>query len=480
MIKTWFSLIIALALIPLSYAQDPRSTLFEAADEALESAQSANAPLLAPRGYSNGLEAYSDAANDLVRGRNTDRIQNRLADAIRSLNDAAVAARAARITLNTLIESRDDALNVRADNFATALWTDAEEAFNSSSLALEAGDNDIAQARAETAEILFRDAELTAIKAQYLSQTRALLAQAVQDRVPQNSPITYQKAQELLTQAEQAINENRYEMERPLRLVEQANYEARHAAFITEKIRSLRDGNGTAEDIILAHEEQIMQLASATDSVVQLDAGTETVTLELITNIENSHQREIQLISDLENSRRQIASLENEIRELDNQLNNASEEHILLVQRLEIEEQLRARFTRIETMFSLEEAQITREGSSVVVRLVGLTFGSGESNIRPEHGQLLDKLYDAIDTFPRSRVVVEGHTDSYGGSQANLRLSRSRAEAVGDYLNTQLGLESFRVSSVGYGQMRPIANNETSQGRARNRRIDIRIETQQE
>ena len=480
MIKTWFSLVIALALTQLSYAQDPRSTLFEAADKALENAQSANAPLLAPRGYSNGLEAYADAANDLVRGRNIDRIQNRLTDAISSLNDAAVAARAASITLITLIESRDDALNVRADNFATTLWTDAEEAFNSTSLALEAGDNSIAQARAETAEMLFRDAELMAIKAQYLSQTRALLAQAVQDRVPQNSPVTYQKAQALLAQAEQAINENRYEMEIPLTLIEQANYEARHAAFITEKIRNLRDSNGTAEDIILAHEEQITQLAIATDSVIQLDTGTETATLELISNIENSHQREIQLTSDLENSRRQIASLEDEIRELDNQLNNASEEHILLVQRLEIEEQLRARFTRIETMFSLEEAQITREGSSIVVRLVGLTFGSGESNIRPEHSQLLDKLHDAIETFPRSRVVVEGHTDSYGGNQANLRLSRSRAESVGDYLNTQLGLESFRVSSVGYGQMCPIANNETSQGRARNRRIDIRIETQQE
>ena len=478
--KVWFSLVAALALTQLGYAQDLRSTLFEAADEALEEAQSANASLLAPRGYSNGLEAYADAANDLVRGRNIDRTQNKLTDAINSLNGAAVAARAASITLNTLIESRNDALNVRADNFAAELWTEAEEVFSSASLALEAGDNRISQTRAETAEILFRDAELTAIKAQYLSQTRALLAQSVQNRVPQNSPITYQKAQILLDQAEQAINENRYEMEIPLNLIEQATYEVRHAIFITERIKSLRDSNGTAEDIILSHEEQIIQLANATDSVIKLDSGTETATLTLVSNIEDAHQREMQLASDLANSRRQVASLEEEIRELDDQLNNASEEHILLVQRLEVEEQLRARFIRIENIFSREEAQVTREDGNIVVRLIGLTFGSGESNISPAHRQLLEKLYDAIETFPRSRVVVEGHTDSYGGNQANLKLSRFRAESIGDYLSTQLGLEAFRVSSVGYGQMRPIANNETSQGRARNRRIDIRIETQQE
>ena len=85
-----------------------------------------------------------------------------------------------------------------------------------------------------------------------------------------------------------------------------------------------------------------------------------------------------------------------------------------------------------------------------------------------------------MDVFPRSLVVVEGHTDSYGGDVSNMALSRSRAEAVGEYLSAELGVPAFRVSAVGYGETRPIANNETSQGRARNRRIDVRIEPQLE
>ena len=478
--RRWVLLISGITLAQFGFAQDLRSSLFQAADEALEAAQAANAPMLAPRGYSDGLEAYADAANDLARGRDNDRIQTSLADAVNSLNGAATAAREASIAFNTLIESRDDALEVRADNFAAEIWSDAEEALNNAVLRLEASDDNNAQAFANNAEILFREAELVAIKAQYLSQTRALLAQAERDRVPQNSPRTYERAQILLEQAEQAINENRYEMELPLSLIEQANYEARHAAYITKQITDLRNDNGTAEDIILAHEEQLTRLADSTGSVIQLDSGTELATLTLISDIQVARQREMQLIENLENSRRQIGSLEEEISELDNQINNASEEYILLVQRLEAEEQLRARITRIETMFSREEAQVTREGNNILIRLVGLTFSSGESNINPTHSELLEKVHDALETFPRSRIVIEGHTDSYGGSQANLRLSRSRAQSVGDYLTTIFGIEVFRVSSVGYGQTRPIANNETSQGRARNRRIDIRIELQQD
>ncbi len=59
-----------------------------------------------------------------------------------------------------------------------------------------------------------------------------------------------------------------------------------------------------------------------------------------------------------------------------------------------------------------------------------------------------------------------------------MALSRTRAESVGQYLNTELGIASFRISAVGYGETRPIANNETPLGRTRNRRIDILIEPQ--
>jgi len=129
-------------------------------------------------------------------------------------------------------------------------------------------------------------------------------------------------------------------------------------------------------------------------------------------------------------------------------------------------------------VFSRDEALVYREGNNIIMRLVGLTFESGQANVDPEYQPLLTKVRDAVEVFPRSQVIVEGHTDSYGSDGANMALSRTRAESVGEYLSTELNIASFRISAVGYGETRPIANNETPQGRTRNRRIDILIEPQ--
>jgi outer membrane protein OmpA-like peptidoglycan-associated protein len=88
----------------------------------------------------------------------------------------------------------------------------------------------------------------------------------------------------------------------------------------------------------------------------------------------------------------------------------------------------------------------------------------------------LSKVQNAINIFPGSEITVEGHTDSFGGDEVNLRLSQERAEAVRQYLLANMrNLSADQVKAVGYGESKPIANNETAEGRAKNRRIDIVI-----
>src|SRR5690606_38313133 len=103
-----------------------------------------------------------------------------------------------------------------------------------------------------------------------------------------------------------------------------------------------------------------------------------------------------------------------------------------------------------------------------------------QADVSPTHRPLLEKVRQAADVFPRSQIIIEGHTDSYGGDETNLALSRRRAEAVSAFLTTELGVPAFRMSAVGYGETQPIANNDTAQGRERNRRIDVIIEPQLE
>lgn len=480
--KHWLVLGAAIGLTHAALAQEAelRQTLFRGADEALEAAQAVDAQLLSPANFADGMEEYRDAEADLQRGRNLDRIRARLATAAASFAEAKEAAEIASITLASLIKTRDDALTALAENFAVELWNEAEEIFDTSARRLESGDIRGARSRAEEAEALYRDAELTAIKAQYLSQTRALLAQAERARVPRYAPNTFARAEALLAQAEQELNENRYDADLPRSLAQQAAYEARHAVFLAEHIRRMEDEDWTVEDIILLYEKPISDIAAAADQVARLDEGTEPVAQELVTYVEDLREREQQLQADLEDNHRRIIGLEEEIRDLDERLGGVSQERVALVQRLEAEARIREQFTRIETAFDRDEARVSREGNNIIMRLVGLTFESGQADVASAHRALLQKVRDAVEVFPRSQLIVEGHTDSYGSDEANMALSRRRAEAVGQYLTDELAIPQYRISAVGYGETRPIANNETEQGRQRNRRIDVRIEPQLE
>jgi OOP family OmpA-OmpF porin len=70
-------------------------------------------------------------------------------------------------------------------------------------------------------------------------------------------------------------------------------------------------------------------------------------------------------------------------------------------------------------------------------------------------------------------LIIEGHTDNIGGAQFNLELSRKRAEAVKRWLVDKAGIGEIRLTTVGYGLTRPIADNSTEEGRAKNRRVEL-------
>jgi outer membrane protein OmpA-like peptidoglycan-associated protein len=292
------------------------------------------------------------------------------------------------------------------------------------------------------------------------------------------APKTYERARALLAEAERELNENRYDTDLPRSLAQQANYEARHAIYLAGLIDQLREQ--PLEDVILSYEKPLSDISAAADKVAQLDKGIDPVVADLVAYIEGLRETALQSQIDLTDTRTRVAELEEEIRDLDERLGGVSQERVALVQRLEAETRIREQFATIENMFARDEARVSREGNRMVIRLVGLTFQSGQDVVRPAYRPLLEKVRQAADVFPRSQIVIEGHTDAYGGDENNLALSRRRAEAVSAYLTNELGVPEFRISSVGYGETQPIANNDTEQGRERNRRIDVIIEPQLE
>lgn len=108
------------------------------------------------------------------------------------------------------------------------------------------------------------------------------------------------------------------------------------------------------------------------------------------------------------------------------------------------------------------------------VALVGVNFAFDKSELLPESYPVLDKAAKLLKDKPDVNVEIEGYTDYIGTEVYNQNLSEERAQTVKDYLVSQ-GIAAERLSTVGYGQGNPVANNETDEGRAMNRRIVFRI-----
>ena len=457
-------------------AQDElRRTFFKDVDAALEAANAVDARLLAPRSYSDGMEAYEAAEEALERGRNIEYVRRRAGEAEVHFETARTAAELAKTALAQVMKSRQDAANAKAPELAREVWDKAQREFGNAIRYLERGDLKTAKRNDIEATSLYRDAELIAIKAQYLSETRRLLADADRARVGRYAPITLGKAQQLLADAERELNENRYDTDLPRNLARQANYEAKHAIYLSEVVRDVRDKDLTVEELVLQWEEPLINISGAADILPAMADGHDNLELELISYIENL-QNELQATEqEVEANVLRTADMEEEIRALDERLGGATEERAALVQRLEAQAEIKARFEQVEKMFGRDEARIFREGDNIILRLVGLTFDSGKAEIKQEDFDLLAKVEKAIDAFPRSELIIEGHTDSYGGDELNQRLSQERAESVQQYMINAMRIPSYRLIATGFGETQPVANNETASGRARNRRIDIII-----
>jgi len=130
----------------------------------------------------------------------------------------------------------------------------------------------------------------------------------------------------------------------------------------------------------------------------------------------------------------------------------------------------------IRASISVEEGEVLlTAGGEVVMQVYGISFGVGSATLNPGQDDLVDKIVAAIGEFPSGKVRVEGHTDNTGGHDANLRLSRRRAESVARLLEQKLNHDEGSIATEGFGPDKPIGLNSTAEGRALNRRIDVVI-----
>jgi outer membrane protein OmpA-like peptidoglycan-associated protein len=466
-----------------------RDAFFKDADIAKATAEAANAKLFAPNNFQRGMKEYGDAEELLERGRNIDYVRSNASDAIKYFKTAVRAAKFAKTTLAQAIKSRQDGANVGAPKRSPHIWNSAQQKFIRAVQLLERGDLEKAKQLEGEAIILYRDAELASIKEQYLGETQRLLSDADKARIGRYTPIILKKAKSLIAKAESELNKNRYEIDQPKSLVKQANYEIKHALYLSEIVRQVGDKDLTVEQLLLNWEQNMWTISDVAGIVPNMGEGHNELTTKLVAHfkLQNNEQQDLkQKLEKLEQELKvleqektentvRINDMDEELRALDQQLIDASSDRATLIQRLEAQARVKEQFEQVEKMFSPQEARVFREADTIILRLFSLNFDSGASRIKPENFDLLSKAEKAINIFPQSELIINGHTDSQGNDDLNQRISQERAESVKQFMINEMKIPIHRLIASGYGETQPVSSNDTEAGRARNRRIDIVI-----
>lgn len=471
------ALLITLSFQAPAGGQTSRST-FQEALEAKARAESLEAPVYSPAHFSTALRSLNQAEEDFQK-RHIESAETRLRVATDYFIKAAETANLFHSRLGDAVKARNDARSAEAPEFRQRQWQEAESILDQAARALEEGDLKKARSRAERAVRLYRIVELESIKAHYLDETRALLAEAEKENAEKRAPATLSRAKILFEKAEKLLVENRYDTDEPRQLAREARVEAGHALHLSRAIEKL-SRNDTIESLFLRAEAPLRQVGDELDLNPTFEAGLEPAADLIIQEIRRLKKQITGLKQDLADSREQIAALENQSRSLQAELASARSQMGDLKSReaelydlVESQRAARETFRKVEETFSPEEALVVRQGGDVIIRLYGLTFPVGKAVIETEYFGLLAKVIQAIGLYPDCGITVEGHTDSRGSDELNQKLSTQRAEAVMKYLIASAHIEPSRISAVGHGENRPVATNETEEGRRKNRRIDV-------
>lgn len=160
------------------------------------------------------------------------------------------------------------------------------------------------------------------------------------------------------------------------------------------------------------------------------------------------------------------------------QLNQTQQELQANTQELQAREQklaeLQAAAERAQAQLRKMES-MREEAGRLVISLSGVLFEAGGNQLSAPAQSRLDTVAQALAAYPDRNIVIEGHTDDRGSDATNQQLSQKRADSVREYLESR-GVPGVRMRSIGRGESNPIASNESAEGRANNRRVEVIVE----
>jgi len=474
---------------PAAESDDLKNTLFSDLKTMVENAKLKKADILSPVNFTEGEKAYMQALSDFKAGKSLEAIKKNIEQASSYLKKATDNIDLSKLTLGKLLAAREDAINAQAPKYALDHFKEGEDLFADAAKQVESGNVTKARKVAEKAEPVFRKAEATAIKEGLLGDVKKLASSAEDKDVKNYAPKTLKSAGKKLSDAEGYLDSANHNTDTAKKKVEDARYDFEHSIKIAENVMNSKKGKMTNEDIYLDFEKYLEQISNSIGIQPSFDKGIDYQIKTIVAAIERNNkdredlnQRLTKTTIDYENKsselNQQITDKDKEIASLKGKTASEAEKLNTLKQKLEKENQSKEKYETIRNLFMVNEGQVLKDGNDIILHLYGITFPSGKSTIEADNYDLLAKVQKSLREFPNAKIVVEGHTDSVGDKKVNELLSEERAKAVTKYLVSNNSIEEKAISSVGFGDSKPVASNKTPDGRSKNRRIDILIKTE--
>ena len=336
-------------------------------------------------------------------------------------------------TLVAALADVDDDLRDETDNFVRTLEPKKFSQFQKRYLALE----------------------IKAVQFRELESVNNSIAKSSSSDADDLAPDSLEKAQLDVSEAENLIAQSPRDPSVYKGSVKEA---MASSVLLSDVMDVILNARGTPENVALKIVQQNRELARLSKDVGKLEK-----------NLQASESNLMETEGALENQNKELKSTKSNLME--------SESALLKQNQMLEESSIQVRFQKAmdeaRMQFSEDEAEVYQQGSKLIFRLKRINFASGSATIPQYSKPLLAKINNIIKSLGAETVDVLGHTDSMGPDDLNSKLSNDRALAVADYMSSLKG--GYKLRYKGHGESRPIASNETTEGRAINRRVDLEV-----
>lgn len=432
----------ATSLKPVEFAADadPNNEISRL-EQDIRSARSEQTDMAAPKSFQMAEKYLADAQKSRAKDNSSRDILKEVGYGRAALNQAQIAQGLTENQFSDISLARDAAIAAGAANFqerdlkrADADFKAITEDFESEAIKQSAQGktamsfSGVSLNKRDTLKRDYAKLELESLTSKHLGRAQGMIEMAEKNQASSYAPKTLTLARTKYKDAQMVISNNRQDVAAIEMAAREANLEAEKLLRVTNTARSAK-GLST-EDLALDIENKKEALSEA----------------------EMTAEQRAQMIKD---RNAQLAGALNENQEFRRKA------------------EFDATLAKAQKTFSKDEADVYREGDKILIRLKSANFVSGRADVSQKAYPVLGKVKDLLSEVDAEGVVIEGHTDVTGSKDINMKLSKERADAVAAYLTNNTDIKPEQITTEGLGFDKPLAPNNTKQGRAQNRRVDI-------